>query len=116
MPLSTARPRPSVFAHAPALSVVDRVLAIPNGVEFMCGRGLVRLSPQRRERAGLAFAALLQRLGGREVVIEKLAPYFAIAGDDGNEAALLALRAIERGFFAAKERNRGLILLDCMSR
>jgi hypothetical protein len=96
--------------RAPLGSLVDRRVAIPNGVRFLEGRACVRMRPARQERFAADWADLLDRLGGARGVRDLLAPYLSL--DDQEDVVRPFLRAIERTLERCAASGRDLFLMD----
>lgn len=94
----------------PALVVIDRALAIPNGVALMRGQPLARLRTKAVFRLREAWPALIERVGGRTKAIQRVERYLESWGN-GHADAASAIDAISFGVEHAATREHDLVLV-----
>ena len=96
-------------SRVPLLPLIDRLIAIPNGIRFMEGLGFARLRPKRLAHLAAAWPTLVDSLGGPRKVARLLAPYLSQTSDE--EQARLTLSAIAKGLEKAEARGLDLVLM-----
>lgn len=97
----------------PALVVVDRALAIPNGVALMRGQPVARLRSKAVHRLLEEWPKLLERVGGRKKAIQIIARYLDRWGN-GRADSTSVIDAISFGVEQAADRERDLVLVGML--
>ncbi|MCA9668795.1 MAG: hypothetical protein KC503_24545 [Myxococcales bacterium] len=93
-----------------ALSAIDRYFALPAGVGLLEGRPVAWLPAERRERLEEAWLRLLERSGGRDSMLARVAPYL-----EGRAAAVDAVQhaadALARVLASARQQQLDVLLV-----
>jgi hypothetical protein len=97
----------------PALVVVDRALAIPNGIALMRGQPVARLRSKAVHRLLEEWPKLLERVGGRKKAIQIVARYLDRWGN-GPADSTSVIDAISFGAERAAADEDDLVLVSML--
>jgi hypothetical protein len=96
----------------PSIVALDRVVALPNGIDLMCGRAIRLLDHKQVLALEKAYVQLLEKFGESKIIAQ--VALYLDRGANGEEDAEEILSVLENGVSSAVEQGKSLLILGCI--
>ena len=95
-----------------ALAGLDRVLALPNGVDVLGGHAVAHLPSKRIDSVKLRLTRLWKQLGGKDEAAEALQEY--LFGNANDDAASKIITLLDNALDTAKAKKLDVIFISAV--